>query len=143
MPVASSPLTPKSALRHRPISSTGTTEEPPRVSRASRTQHITKETVQPFVRTTLPRETSRQGAGLAWLGTGMLVALAAVLLGQLVVGWMTTTWDDWHYGRPRTFQCDAVVGHSDSPAQPSHFIALNLHGHIEVIELPGGDPSHT
>ncbi len=73
----------------------------------------------------------------------MLVALAAVLLGQLVVGWMTVARDDWHYGRPRTFQCDAVVGHADSPAQPSHFIALNLRGHIEVIELPGGDPSRT
>ncbi|HZR43977.1 MAG TPA: hypothetical protein VFB12_27935 [Ktedonobacteraceae bacterium] len=144
MPATSSPLTPRSALRHRPISSSEKTEEPPRVSRASRT-HQTKETVEPFVRTTLPHTASqqRQGVGLVWLGTGMLMALAAVLLGQLVVGWITITWDDWHYGRPRTFQCDAVVGHADSPAQPSHFIALNLKGHIEVIELPGGDPSHT
>jgi len=54
-----------------------------------------------------------------------------------------TTWqDDIHYGRPRTFQCDAVVGHADSPQNPSHFIALNLHGRIEIIELPGGDAAH-
>jgi hypothetical protein len=138
------PLTAKSALRHRPINSLEKTVEPPRVSRASRTQY-TKEVVQPFVRAALPRTTSQQHSqtGLVWLGTGMLVALTAVLLGQLVVGWITTSWDDWHYGRPRTFQCDAVVGHADSPAQPSHFIALNLHGHIEVIELPGGDLSRT
>lgn len=142
MPVASSPLAPKSILRHRPINSSEKTEEPPRISRASRVGQ-TKEPVQPFVSTTLPRTTSQQRpqSELIWLGTGMLVALVAVLLGQLVVGWVTTTLDDWRYGRPRTFQCDMVVGHADSPAQPSHFIALNLHGRIEVIELPGGDSS--
>jgi hypothetical protein len=26
---------------------------------------------------------------------------------------------------------------------PSHFVAMNLHGHIEVIELAGSDPSST
>ena len=36
---------------------------------------------------------------------------------------------------------DAVVGHNDSPANPSHFIALNLNRHIVIIELPGADPS--
>ena len=36
---------------------------------------------------------------------------------------------------------DAVVGHDDSPAHPSHFLALNLNRHILVIELPAGDPS--
>ena len=49
--------------------------------------------------------------------------------------------DDLHYGYPRTYQTDAVVGHGDSASHPSHFIALNLHGHLDVIELPGGDPS--
>ncbi|HET8846357.1 MAG TPA: hypothetical protein VFN35_33150, partial [Ktedonobacteraceae bacterium] len=47
------------------------------------------------------------------------------------------------YGTPRTFQIDAVVGHHDGPAHPSHFEGLNLNGQIEVIELHGGDPSHT
>lgn len=60
---------------------------------------------------------------------------------SLAVSWWNTTWDDLHYGRPRTFQIDAVVGHTDSSSNPSHFIALNLHGHIEVIEFPGGDAS--
>src|SRR5215469_16870910 len=49
--------------------------------------------------------------------------------------------DDLHYGRPRTFQIDAVVGQNDSASNPSHFIALNLNGRIEVIEFPGGDAS--
>src|SRR6266566_5291034 len=42
---------------------------------------------------------------------------------------------------PRTFQIDAVVGQNDSPSSPSHFIALNLNGRIEVIDFPGGDVS--
>jgi hypothetical protein len=50
--------------------------------------------------------------------------------------------DDWHYGRPRTTQYDAVVGHNaDSAANPSHFIALNLNRKVIVIELPAGDPA--
>ena len=51
------------------------------------------------------------------------------------------TQDDWHYGRPRTFQIDAVVGHNDSPSHPSHFIAMNLNRRVLIIELPGGDSS--
>jgi hypothetical protein len=46
--------------------------------------------------------------------------------------------DDLHYGYPRTYQTDARVGHNDTEI-PSHFIALNLHGHLEVIECPGAD----
>ena len=79
-----------------------------------------------------------------WL---VLVGLTMLLM---TVGWMGlitlanwwhVTQDDWHYGRPRTYQTDAVVGHNDSPANPSHFIALNLNRHIQVIEFPGGDAS--
>jgi hypothetical protein len=33
------------------------------------------------------------------------------------------------------------VGQNDSPSNPSHFIALNLNGRIEVIDFPGGDVS--
>jgi len=40
--------------------------------------------------------------------------------------------DDVTYGYPRTFQTDANVGHGGV----SHFIILNLHGTIEVIEDP-------
>ncbi|GHO52502.1 FG-GAP repeat domain-containing protein [Ktedonobacter robiniae] len=55
-------------------------------------------------------------------------------------GWQ----DDLHYGCPRTYQTDAVVGHNhDSSANPSHFIVLNLHGQIMVIEIAAGDPGKT
>ena len=50
--------------------------------------------------------------------------------------------DDATYGRPRTYQVDAVVGHNDSPSNPSHFIFLNLNRQVIVTELPGGDTTH-
>ncbi|EFH90011.1 VCBS repeat-containing protein [Ktedonobacter racemifer] len=78
------------------------------------------------------------------------VGLAGVLMvgGWLGIGIVSQEWqawqDDLHYGRPRTYQVDAVVGHNhDTSATPSHFIVLNLHGQISVIELPAGDPSKT
>jgi hypothetical protein len=36
-----------------------------------------------------------------------------------------------------------VVGHGDSEAHPSHFIAINLNRHVIVIEIPGGDISRS
>jgi hypothetical protein len=79
--------------------------------------------------------------------------LAAVVLGMgvtiiLVVGlnvlgsWWRMHLDDMQYGRPRTFQFDAVVGHEDSASNPTHFILINLNRHVEIIELPGGDGAH-
>ena len=72
----------------------------------------------------------------------MLFVVASWVILTAVANWWTTTQDDWHYGRPRTFQINAVVGHNDSQANPSHFIALNLNRQIEVIEIPGGDATH-
>jgi hypothetical protein len=78
---------------------------------------------------------------LLLLGLGMIAMLILWTLLTLAVSWWNTTWDDIHYGRPRTYQTDMVVGHNDSAGNPSHFIALNLNGRIEVIEFPGGDAS--
>jgi hypothetical protein len=80
-----------------------------------------------------------------WLfifGVGMLAMLALWVGGSMLLTWWQVTQDDWHYGRPRTFRADVVVGHNDSAANPSHFIAINLNRHVEVIECPGGDCSH-
>ena len=78
---------------------------------------------------------------LLYLGVGMIAMLALWTLLTMAVSWWNTTWDDIHYGRPRTFQVDAFVGHNESAGTPSHFIAINLKGRIEVIEMPGGDGS--
>ncbi|HEX6555499.1 MAG TPA: hypothetical protein VF026_22250 [Ktedonobacteraceae bacterium] len=73
---------------------------------------------------------------------GMVVmALLAVGLSSLT-SWWRIHQDDMQYGRPRTFQLDAVVGHNDSAATPTHFIFINLNRHIDIIELPGGDTAH-
>ena len=57
--------------------------------------------------------------------------------------WRQVHQDDVTYGRPRTYQVDAVVGHNDSVTNPSHFIFLNLNRHVVIIELPGGDTTHS
>jgi hypothetical protein len=79
---------------------------------------------------------------LFWVGLGLFVMVIGYLLFGAASAWWQGTWDGWQYGYPRTHQTDAVVGHDDSPSHPSHFIAINLHSHIEVIEFPGGDVTH-
>lgn len=78
---------------------------------------------------------------LVFIGAAMLVMVLGWVVFSAVANWWQVTQDDAHYGRPRTFQMDTVVGHSDSAANQSHFIAINLNRHIEVIEFPGGDPT--
>lgn len=89
----------------------------------------------------LPRRWNGRVHPLLYLGVGMMAMLLLFVLISAFVGWLNTTLDDIHYGRPRTFQTDAFVGHNENGV-PSHFIAINLNRHIEVIEMPGGDASH-
>jgi hypothetical protein len=93
------------------------------------------------VETTLPKakQHKRSIHPMLYLGVGMLAMLALVVLMFSGWNWLQIKMDDIMYGRPRTFQTDAVVGHNDSPANPSHFIAINLYRHVEVIEIPGQD----
>jgi hypothetical protein len=81
------------------------------------------------------------------------IPLLAILIGMLVMAllvfgltnlssWWRIHLDDMQFGRPRTYQIDAVVGHYDSPTNPTHFIFMNLNRHILIIELPGGDSAH-
>jgi hypothetical protein len=76
-----------------------------------------------------------------FLGMAMFTMLIGWVMLTMLLNWWQVTQDDWHYGRPRTFQTDMVVGHNDSEATPSHFVALNLQRHIQIIEFPGGDSS--
>lgn len=190
MPVLESTdnVTPRSALRHRPIGDdvaqsgrhpVTTTGSIPAVQRASRLrpkqtedgeeisewQHIDASEIRQGRTSTAPRQAkagtdsknlrkvsgpkdgrnkrkSRHGAHpLLYLGIGMLAMLALWTLLTVVISWWNVTWNDLHYGRPRTFQVDAYVGHNESGGIPSHFIAINLNGRIEIIEMPGGDGS--
>ena len=76
-----------------------------------------------------------------YLGLGMLAMLVLWYLVLTLISWWRVSQDDLHYGRPRTYQTDAVVGHHDSTDRPSHFLALNLNRQVEIIEFPGGDPT--
>jgi hypothetical protein len=78
---------------------------------------------------------------LFYVGVVMLVMTLMWCGLSAVNSWWQVKYNDILYGRPRTYQVDQVVGHDDSSARPSHFIALNLNRHIEIIEFPGGDPS--
>jgi hypothetical protein len=67
-----------------------------------------------------------------------------VVSGWIALTLLTTWWQakqlDWKYGTPRTFQVDQFVGHGDSPAHPNHFIAVNVGGTIEVVEMNTTNP---
>jgi hypothetical protein len=73
---------------------------------------------------------------------GMLLMALLVFAATAFSSWWRVYQDDLHYGRPRTFQLDAVVGHQDDAGHPTHFIFLNLNRHVEIIELPAGQASH-
>jgi hypothetical protein len=76
------------------------------------------------------------------IGFGMIVALILWLAGSAVLAWGTQRYYDVRYGNPRTFHIDQAVGHGgDSPAHPSHFMAMNLNNRAIVIEFKAGDPA--
>jgi hypothetical protein len=86
--------------------------------------------------------TPRQRGGVHWLvpvGVGMVLMLVLYLAGSTVYAWGVDQYNDLHYGYPRTFQCDANVGHGGV----SHFTVLNLHGHVFITEILASDPSKT
>jgi hypothetical protein len=135
-------ITPRSALPYRPIHEKGSTDYVPIVPRAGRlprARHKTKQPTKTSPQSSHPRRTQRHW--LFFVGIGMLLALTLVVLSHIALSWISVTWDDLHYGRPRTYQVDAFVGH-ETTGVPSHFIALNLHSRIEIIELPEGDATH-
>ena len=157
-------LTPRSAVRYRPLGDgeTRTDADPPKarpitpkVLRASRLRQpdIEEEGADdaaPPARERAPRPGTYPARSrprhrihpLLYLGAGMVVTVSLLAVVVVVSSWVSTALDDLHYGRPRTFQLDAYVGHHEAPGMPSHFIALNLHGRLEIIELPGGDATH-
>ena len=84
-------------------------------------------------------ELPRQGKHpLFYMGI-CLVILVVFLTAYTLIPPAFQKWqDDRAYGYPRTSQTDANVGHGGM----EHFIALNNHGTIEVLEIPS-NPSTT
>lgn len=94
------------------------------------------------------RRLSTERATIWWARPWFVLVLGmlAMFIGWNAVNtgmnWWTDATNYLRYGYPRTYQIDAVVDHNDSQFNPSHFLATNLHGRIEIIEFPGGDGSH-
>ena len=88
-----------------------------------------------------PRKRRKRSPWLA-ICAGMLLMLLLVVGAGYFASWWQTQQDNMTYGMPRTYQTNAVVGHSDSANRPSHFIFMNLHSRVIVVEFPGGDSAH-
>ncbi|HEX8218348.1 MAG TPA: hypothetical protein VF914_03940 [Chloroflexia bacterium] len=80
-----------------------------------------------------------QAKALAMAVGAMIALLALYVVVSTVVQWAQVKLDDFQYGRPRTSQMDAYVGHSEAEGSPSHFIAMNLNRRVTILQLPGGD----
>jgi hypothetical protein len=76
---------------------------------------------------------------LAYAVTLILAAAAIYVVVSLLLGKVSVLVDDLRYGRPRTTQIDAFVGHEETTGQPTHLLAINLNRQVMVIELPGGE----
>jgi hypothetical protein len=87
---------------------------------------------------------TRQGRRLhplVWFGIfGVFLVLGWFGL-NAVTSWYQGVQNDLTYGKQRHFEINAVVGHSDSANNPSHFTAENNNGQIIVFELPGNNVS--
>jgi hypothetical protein len=93
-------------------------------------------------RQTRAKKTRVVGYRRFFVGRWLLIIgllLFVLALGIMAFNAFSTWWqlhtDDVTYGRPRTFQTDQYVGHGDSQAHPNHFIAVNLNGIVEVVEI--------
>ena len=72
---------------------------------------------------------------MIWLCLALIVMVGGWWLLSTVASWWTGVQENIKYGNPRTFQADQYVGLGDTPDHPDHFIALNLLGVIEVIQI--------
>lgn len=70
-------------------------------------------------------------------------ALAVILYFGItsLMAWTQVKMDDLKYGRPRTSQLSANVGHGEANGALTHFVAMNLNRQVTVVEFPGGDVS--
>jgi hypothetical protein len=70
-----------------------------------------------------------------------LASLAAYVGVSSALDWAKVKMDDMQYGRPRTMQMAAYVGHNEAEGMPSHFVAMNLNRRVTILQLQGGDPT--
>ena len=73
---------------------------------------------------------------ITWLCIAIIVMVVGWFLFSKVADWWTGVQENFQYGTPfRTFQAEQYMGMGDTPDHPDHFIALNLHGVIEIVQI--------
>jgi len=127
-PQGAAPRTKRQPHPKMPVPSNAVYEMPPARNRTGKTDALPQQ------------QERRRFHWLFWIGaTGVLMFLGWIAI-SAVGTWWSIRVDDWQYGRPRTSQADANVGHGTAHNPDSHFIAQNLNRRIMVIEEPGDDP---
>lgn len=99
-------------------------------------QRASKKERQTRTASSQPSAQTRVLAPVLGVALTLLAAYAAI---STAVDWTETRLNDLQYGRPRTAQIDAFVGHNEADGVPTHFVALNLNRRVTVLEMPGGD----
>jgi hypothetical protein len=102
--------------------------------RASRAQALRQEEPCPFIPQREPGKIQKHWR--VYVVSGAILMTIGWFLITLLMNWVTVTLDDLHYGRPRTYQTDADIGHGGI----SHFTAENVNGQIYIMEIVEGDP---
>lgn len=73
---------------------------------------------------------------ITWLCIAIIVMAGGWFLFSKIADWWTGVHDTIVYGTPfRTSQADQYIGMGDTLDHPDHFIALNLHGVIEIVQI--------
>ncbi|SRR6266487_3323172 len=116
-----------------------TYQQPIAVSKSRQNQQIPPARQQTKDDEREPVRHTRKRHSLVFFGLALLLMVIGGYAFNAFTAWWQAKQDDMTYGNPRTYQTNAVIGHSDSNSNPTHFIALNLNGNILVIELPGGN----
>lgn len=130
-------------VRNRTTSSHQPTSAIPRRQQGQTKSVAMRPAPRPAPLTTQKKSSQRSPFHVHWLlpvGVAMVLLVILWMVGSAALSWGKQRLDDLQYGNPRTSQTDMVVGHGDSPKNPSHFIAMNLHSQIVVIEFMGGNP---
>jgi hypothetical protein len=89
-----------------------------------------------------PPQQLRRFHWMLFVGLALLAMVVGWIAFTLLLDWWQAKQVDWKYGNPRTFQTDHFVDHADSVDHPNHFIAINVAGTIEVVELNTTNPKN-
>ena len=80
---------------------------------------------------------------MIFMGMVMFVMVLGWFIFTALGYWWQGKQEDFKYGTPfRTFQVDQYVAMGDTPQNPDHFLALNIHGVVEIVQLNTTSPKY-